>query len=564
MRSVFTHYTHWLSLRLRNSRCISNMTTKHNRNQWDSNTWSRRHGYQLPIDQYLIAQWICLLLIDTSFFCFLIHFLGNPPSIADKQLHQATEGSLERTTSSPSSPSLSTPFPSNNTIFGSATIILSNWKIMILISLLVKILSITVSTIETEDPAVIGQRGQTARSQTYVRRLGIPVIDSYTGICNICRVKVDKSTRHCKLCNKCVEKMDHHCKWLNCCIGKRNYKAFLALITTAFFSLIWYTSIALYVVYLSMYYKDQFVVYALQVFYSSDEQTSTITQKHLDSIYYIGVVLAVLIAILALVSTVSITRLLFFHVQLAKANITTIEYLNSYQYAAYESDDDDDDDDEIDDTDYCEYNCRQYSATATEKRNTETNNKRWVITRPCQKIHRILRRKSRRTWVSIVKKVYCSRHMRKRHSFAFSSTSTMAGLYCCRFCSSTTLKKPHLLPYTTQRTFRHYSTDESLAVNDDKRIDMEEFLEIRPIRQNMSFAQVSKVVETEQEGQEGPSYEDDMGLDFSILDYSSESEADINTTTAVESLQLKKKGSSSKIARLLDISEEDTKALLTQ
>jgi hypothetical protein len=61
---------------------------------------------------------------------------------------------------------------------------------MIGLSLLVKVLSITTSSIDTEDPVVTSQRDQVNRSQTYVRRNGIPVIDSFTSICNICRVKV--------------------------------------------------------------------------------------------------------------------------------------------------------------------------------------------------------------------------------------------------------------------------------------------------------------------------------------------------------------------------------------
>jgi hypothetical protein len=55
---------------------------------------------------------------------------------------------------------------------------------------LVKILSVTTSMVETEDPTVTSQRSHVSRSQTYVRRYGIPVIDSYSGVCNICRVKV--------------------------------------------------------------------------------------------------------------------------------------------------------------------------------------------------------------------------------------------------------------------------------------------------------------------------------------------------------------------------------------
>lgn len=62
--------------------------------------------------------------------------------------------------------------------------------VMIGLTTLVKILSISTSTVETEDPVVTKQRHQVSRSQTYARRYGIPVIDSFTGICNICRIKV--------------------------------------------------------------------------------------------------------------------------------------------------------------------------------------------------------------------------------------------------------------------------------------------------------------------------------------------------------------------------------------
>lgn len=58
------------------------------------------------------------------------------------------------------------------------------------LSTIVKILSVATSMIETEDPVVTSQRGLVTRSLTYVRRYGIPVIDSFSGVCNICRVKV--------------------------------------------------------------------------------------------------------------------------------------------------------------------------------------------------------------------------------------------------------------------------------------------------------------------------------------------------------------------------------------
>ncbi|CEP11423.1 hypothetical protein [Parasitella parasitica] len=138
---------------------------------WEKNDWSRRHGYQMPIDMYLMLQWICLLLLDSGFFCFLIYFTTRTSSAE-------TELALE---------ALLKELP-QNTVDDP----LSSWssKIMIGLTTLVKILSVSTSMMETEDPVVSKQRHQVTRSQTYARRYGIPVIDSFTGICNICRIKV--------------------------------------------------------------------------------------------------------------------------------------------------------------------------------------------------------------------------------------------------------------------------------------------------------------------------------------------------------------------------------------
>lgn len=42
---------------------------------WEKNDWYRRHGYRLPIDVYMIMQWVCLIILDVGFFCFLVHFI---------------------------------------------------------------------------------------------------------------------------------------------------------------------------------------------------------------------------------------------------------------------------------------------------------------------------------------------------------------------------------------------------------------------------------------------------------------------------------------------------------
>ncbi|KAG0739675.1 hypothetical protein G6F57_011758 [Rhizopus arrhizus] len=76
---------------------------------------------------------------------------------------------------------------------------LMTWNTLVMfgLSFVVKILSVTTSMIDTEDEIV--KKQQMPRSQTYLKRFGMPVVDSFTGICNICRVKVAKSTRHCRL-----------------------------------------------------------------------------------------------------------------------------------------------------------------------------------------------------------------------------------------------------------------------------------------------------------------------------------------------------------------------------
>lgn len=137
---------------------------------WERNDWYRVHGYQRPWDKYMLFQWLASLTVDVGFFCFLGHFL-DCSNFAD--------------TSSSSSPAEAAAAAASSWPLSSWS-----WTIMTGFSAGVKIISVITSFIPTEDPVVASQRGAVPRSKTYVRRFGIPVIDSGTRICGICRIKV--------------------------------------------------------------------------------------------------------------------------------------------------------------------------------------------------------------------------------------------------------------------------------------------------------------------------------------------------------------------------------------
>ncbi|GFY88484.1 DHHC-type zinc finger family protein [Actinidia rufa] len=89
--------------------------------------------------------------------------------------------------------------------------------------------------------------------------------------CSLCEVEVFKYSKHCRVCDKCVDHFDHHCRWLNNCIGKRNYRKFFILMVSA-------------------------------------------------------LVLAVC-TILAMIATLPLAQLFFFHILLIKKGISTYDYI---------------------------------------------------------------------------------------------------------------------------------------------------------------------------------------------------------------------------------------------
>ncbi|KAI8150116.1 DHHC palmitoyltransferase-domain-containing protein [Fennellomyces sp. T-0311] len=475
---------------------------------WEHNDWFRSNGYELPLDTYLMLQWIAGLTVDVGFFGFLYYFINGQP-IADTTNELVTAWNPE----AEAGEAVTWPWSA------------WSWKIMVVFSIGVKALSIITSFIPTEEPIVATQRDEVPRSKTYVRKYGIPVVDSVTGICGICRIKVPRSTRHCKLCNKCVAGMDHHCRWLNCCIGQRNYRLFMVLITHTFLALVWYSSVTIFTLWSSIYQKNVFAGQAWELFHPNYalKAESTDASTTVSRTYYFSVISVVILTGLSLVGTVAMLRLLCFHIRLACMNTTTVEYINRMSNYRSLYDDTDDEDDYSDDY-YDDFSEPDSEIEDDEWRSAvSSTNKPAASMMPSQYIVQSWRvfRKLGRPWRRLVRRYlpgynrYQQLHRRRSRQ---SSTSFFWYALSFILCSDTKRKRPRRHPAAT--TVRH------------RDVHMEEILATQTIRPTLTL------------DEDGPDYNDDMGLDTSILDEKF-------------TPPMNKRLSKNKAARILDITDEE-------
>ncbi|EAN79584.1 hypothetical protein, conserved [Trypanosoma brucei brucei TREU927] len=121
--------------------------------------------------------------------------------------------------------------------------------------------------------------------------------------CSFCERRTLLDSRHCKACNKCIEGFDHHCKWLNMCIGSKNYRLFIAFVTSALCSMV--LGLIAAVVFLAKWW-NRLLPY---------------------SVYFRAGPL--LFCALVLLTCVPLIHLLGFHIMLNRANMTTYEYIMS-------------------------------------------------------------------------------------------------------------------------------------------------------------------------------------------------------------------------------------------
>ncbi|KAE8687355.1 putative protein S-acyltransferase 22 [Hibiscus syriacus] len=132
--------------------------------------------------------------------------------------------------------------------------------------------------------------------------------------CSLCEVEVFKYSKHCRVCDKCVDRFDHHCRWLNNCIGKRNYRQFFTLMVSALLLLILQWSTGILVLICCFIERKQF--------------SADISAKLGSSFSVVPFVIVVaLCTILAMMATLPLAQLFFFHILLIKKGISTYDYI---------------------------------------------------------------------------------------------------------------------------------------------------------------------------------------------------------------------------------------------
>lgn len=132
--------------------------------------------------------------------------------------------------------------------------------------------------------------------------------------CSLCEVEVLKYSKHCRVCDKCVDSFDHHCRWLNNCIGRKNYRGFFILMVSALLLLILEWSIGVLVLILCFLERKRFSVEIISKLGSS-----------FSLVPFVVVVASC--TFLAMVATLPVAQLFFFHVLLIKKGISTYDYI---------------------------------------------------------------------------------------------------------------------------------------------------------------------------------------------------------------------------------------------
>ncbi|KAH7570042.1 hypothetical protein JRO89_XS05G0036100 [Xanthoceras sorbifolium] len=182
--------------------------------------------------------------------------------------------------------------------------------------------------------------------------------------CSLCEVEwktqVFKYSKHCRVCDKCVDRFDHHCRWLNNCIGKKNYRQFFTLMVSALLLvsmslhlLLLKTSCQL-ICHLFRFSSTQLIapdycihglstlglrlqlilqwstgILVLICCFLEWKRFSVDISSKLGSSFSVVpfVIVVALCTILAMIATLPLAQLFFFHILLIKKGISTYDYI---------------------------------------------------------------------------------------------------------------------------------------------------------------------------------------------------------------------------------------------
>ena len=83
----------------------------------------------------------------------------------------------------------------------------------------------------SEDPLTLGPP---TTKWTMIKSSGTATaaMDVPTKYCKTCNIWRPPRCHHCRVCDNCIETQDHHCVWINNCVGRRNYRYFVAFVSS--------------------------------------------------------------------------------------------------------------------------------------------------------------------------------------------------------------------------------------------------------------------------------------------------------------------------------------------
>nr|NP_001071935.1 zinc finger protein [Ciona intestinalis]BAE93341.1 zinc finger protein [Ciona intestinalis] len=146
------------------------------------------------------------------------------------------------------------------------------------------------------------------------RKLHKHVIEN--NFCHLCETNVGESSKHCSACNKCVSVFDHHCKWLNNCVGDKNYRFFLATITSALLGCIGMIVVSIIVFVETIPFLSSPTSASVNVWWKTSHALAIVIEIFIFlKIIFLGL------------SILLLSQLLLFHVMLNHRKLTTYEYV---------------------------------------------------------------------------------------------------------------------------------------------------------------------------------------------------------------------------------------------